>query len=290
MSSLKNQLNVFCARRRWLKKMFTPLLSETAFFNLKENNLRVYFIPKDMRGPSFHLAYDLDRGFQNYEEIDKDEIVDSLPEEGVFVDVGANIGLFSLYVSNKKPNVQIYSFEPNSLTRKCLESTKEFNHLNNLTIYSHAVEKIVESGKLYKSDHNDGGHSLNPDYEQVNNQEFEPVEIKPLDNKMFSNKKVNVIKIDVEGAEKEVLEGALDLIKNDKPMLIIEILNRDLIDKKGVYSVLSENFSDHITVRSPGDSHKNNFDSLSDMAIHNLSKGTEYNNYIFEFVWPTELS
>jgi FkbM family methyltransferase len=286
MINIGNSFNVFCARRRWLKRSLRSFLNDTAYFKLRENGMRIYFNPKDLIGPSFHLAYDLDKGFKNYEEIDKEEIVDHLPEHGIFVDVGANIGLFSLYVLTKRKDVDVYSFEPNSKVRACLESTKEFNQLDHLTIFSHAIGAVDSVGKLFKSDHNDGGHSLNKEYEQINGGEFEDVLVKPLSRELFltDDKKVDVIKIDVEGAEKEVLEGALELIKTDKPMLLIEILNRDLINHKGVYQVLSDHFSDQITVRSPGHKTRLAFSTIKELATHNLSLGTEYNNYIFEFL------
>ncbi|MBT7611562.1 MAG: FkbM family methyltransferase [Bacteriovoracaceae bacterium] len=285
MKNLLNSFNVFCARRRWLKRIVRSFLSDIAYFDLLDDSMRVFFNPKDLTGPSFHLAYDLDRGFQNYEEVDKEEIVKCLPSNGIFVDVGANIGLFSLYVIKKCPNVQIYSFEPNSKVRKCLEKTKVYNKFNNLKIYSNAIGKNESNGKLFKSNNNDGGHSLNRNYEQIIVNEYEEVKIKPLDKLIIldGDKKVNVIKIDVEGAEKDVLEGAIELIKSDRPMMLIEILNRDLIDHKGIYKTLAMNFSEDITVRSPGSHEKRSLKQISDLADTNLSSGTEYNNYIFEF-------
>jgi len=285
MGNLVNSINVFCARRRWLKRSLNTWLNDTAYFDLKDDGMRIFFNPKDLTGPSFHLAYDLDQGFQNYEEIDKEEIVKNLPKDGIFIDVGANIGLFSLYVSKKCPQVQIFSFEPNSQVRKCLENTKRYNKLENLIIHSNAVGKTETNGKLFKSSHNDGGHSLNQDYEQINGGDFEEVKVLPLSKSktLDITKKVDVIKIDVEGAEKEVLEGALDLIKTDKPMLLIEILNRDLINHKGIYNTLETHFSNDVTVRSPGQSEKHLFQEISKIAEENLESGTEYNNYIFEF-------
>ncbi len=247
--------------------------------------MRLFFNPKDLTGPSFHFIYDLNKGFQNYEELDKDEIIKQLPENGVFVDIGANIGLFSLYVSRKLPKVQVFSFEPNSKVRHCLEQTKKYNQLENLTIFSHAIGKKKSTGKLFKSIHNDGGHSLNPDYEQIDGDEFENVTIRPLSRELFStHKKINVIKIDVEGAEQAVLEGAIDIIKKDRPMLLIEIFNQDLLNKEGVYQILAEHFFDQVTIRSAKTTQKYKLSQVYELAQSNLKAGTQYNNYIFEFI------
>jgi FkbM family methyltransferase len=282
MFGLKNYLNVFCARRRWLKRIVNPLLSSKAYLQLSNHGVRIYFNPRDLIGPSFHLAYDLEKGFQNYEEIDKEEIIKALPEEGVFIDVGANIGLFSLYILKKCPKVKVIAFEPNSQVRQCLEHTKKFNNLN---IYPYAIAKENKKGILYRSTHNDGGHSINKEYEQVTQGEFENIEIRALSREFLASEKekVDVIKIDVEGAEREVLEGALELIKQDRPMLIIEIKNRELVNNQGLYIFLAKELKDEIIVRIPGSPDEYNFNQISALAENNLNLGTEYNNYIFEF-------
>ncbi len=41
-----------------------------------------------------------------YEEKEKRQLLDWLPEDGVFVDVGANVGFYSLFVKKHRPNLQ----------------------------------------------------------------------------------------------------------------------------------------------------------------------------------------
>ena len=124
-----NFINVFCSRRRWLKRIFMPLLDDSAVIKLNDFNLDICFNPKDLTGPSFHLAYDLDKGFKNYEEIDKKEILNNLPSSGVFVDIGANIGLFSLFIAKQRADITSYAFEPEPLNFKNLEKSKILNKL-----------------------------------------------------------------------------------------------------------------------------------------------------------------
>ena len=57
-------------------------------------------------------------------------------------------------------------------------------------------------------------------------------ELTTLD-KLFEPRKVWILKIDVEGMEEEVLEGAIEIIKKNHPIMMIEIIksNRDNIEK-----------------------------------------------------------
>ncbi len=280
---MNNSFNVFCSRRRWLKKLILPLLDETAYIDLKKNDLRIHFNPKDLRGPSFHLSFGEEDGFNNYELAEKEEIVAALKEGGTFIDIGANIGLFSFYISKYRPSCAIFSFEPDKLTRKCLELTKTSNSLDHVHISSYAIGAKDEILKLYKSGLNDGGHSLKSDL--ANQTSYEEVQVKPLSSALGSNiKNIQVIKIDVEGAELSVLEGSLDIIKEWKPMILIETDNEILSNGQGIIQFFETHFKGRYHVRTPGDQKYYQYDEIKILAKKRASNGHPLNNYIFEFM------
>lgn len=70
---------------------------------------------------------------------------------------------------------------------------------------------------------------------RVNSKKGE-VPVETLDS-FFSNKKVDLIKIDVEGFEIKVLRGAQDILKRQSPFLFIEAHNKE--DKEGVDEILN---------------------------------------------------
>ena len=100
-----------------------------------------------MRGPSFHFAYGLEKGFNNYEETAKNKLLSFLPEKGVFYDIGANIGMYSVYFVLHKPDLQLYSFEPETEAFLCLESSLSKTG-SNIHVYKKAIGEITEKKKI----------------------------------------------------------------------------------------------------------------------------------------------
>jgi FkbM family methyltransferase len=129
----------------------------------------------------------------------------------VFVDVGANIGGYSIRAAKY---CKVYAIEPLPRNYKILKINEK---LNNVKINSFNIAAGKERGKikLYYTQGNWGSPSVK--YKQ---NYFIEVEMKPLDE-IISEEHIDLIKIDVEGAEDLVLEGARNCLKRTK-MVIIE--------------------------------------------------------------------
>jgi len=283
---LLNIINVICSRKRWTKRIMYNFLSNSANVFLKKYDLQVFYNPKDMTGPSFHLAFDLDKGFQNYEENEKLEIINHLPVNGVLVDIGANIGMFSLFISKKRPDITCYAFEPEPLNFTNLNQSKKANNLTKLNVFQLAIGKEECTLNLYKSNKNDGGHSLTRDSEQTDSSmpSFTPVQVMPLTKTLPpSLPSLDVIKIDVEGGEIEVIEGALDVIRKYRPMLVMETSNQHIANQTGIFSIFQKEFGNQIFSRVPGNPTKIPLSQLPEIAKKKLHEGAEDSNYIFDF-------
>ena len=151
------------------------------------------------------------------------------------LDCGANIG--ELFLSIKKRGIEIdyIGFEPDKEAFSCLEfntSSTENNHFN-LGLSNNNDKK-----KFYFD--SEGGNSSFVDF---GSHKFEILETVRLDSLKF-DKKIKLLKIDAEGYEPEVLEGALGLIEN------IENISVDFGAERGkkgsttlvkVNQILSEN-------------------------------------------------
>jgi FkbM family methyltransferase len=129
----------------------------------------------------------------------------------VFVDVGANIGGYSIRAAKY---CKVYSIEPLPRNYKILKINEK---LNNVKINSFNIAAGNKNGKvkLYYTPGLYGHPSIKwkQDY-------FVEVEMKPLDE-IISEESIDLIKIDVEGAEDLVLEGARNCLRRTK-MVIIE--------------------------------------------------------------------
>lgn len=148
-----------------------------------------------------------------------------LPQDGVFLDVGAHVGLYSLELASKARVV--LAWEANSETAARLEANAELNGLTEkIWIYDLAAwDKIEVLGMLDPHGKIAGGSSLCEPLEE--GKEYVAVtEGSPLDDLLTSMPDwvhVDLIKIDVEGAERRVLAGARKLIREHRPTLFIEM-------------------------------------------------------------------
>lgn len=154
-----------------------------------------------------------------------------LQEDAVFFDVGANTGLFSLLAAAKSEKIHVHAFDPIKLNTALLQSSIEINSLSNITVnqtcvgdYDGIVEFSVSSDSAYSSIKDSGRKS---EYKKVN------LPIITLDTYIKSNSitKIDFMKIDVEGAEMMVIEGANAAFHNNlKPkLMMIELFDKNLI-------------------------------------------------------------
>ncbi|HEY1405881.1 MAG TPA: FkbM family methyltransferase [Spirochaetota bacterium] len=143
-------------------------------------------------------------------------------KNSIVIDVGANVGLFSLAASAKAKKV--YAFEPNPVTFEILASHLSLWECGNCTPVQYGLgEKSDSKTILYNDEHlvwsrmEDCGMNTEP----VTNSA--PVEIVTLDE--FASKSgveyISFIKIDTEGYEMNVLKGAREIIKKHKPVIAI---------------------------------------------------------------------
>ncbi|QQR69793.1 MAG: FkbM family methyltransferase [Alphaproteobacteria bacterium] len=142
-----------------------------------------------------------------------------------FIDVGAHLGLHTIAAARVlKDHGRVIAFEPFPLTCSLLRKSVELNNLSSLVeIHNAAVSNRAESRPLFLGSIS-GHHSLFPlpDEEKAG---VAPVEVPTmrLDQVIEPGQKADMIKIDAEGAELDVLEGARTLIEaNPEIVLVVE--------------------------------------------------------------------
>ena len=286
MIRIPNFLSVLISRRRWSKRLFGKLLPSISSQKILGDNVRFFFDPRDMRGPSFHFAYDLENGFNNYEFDSKEHLVKSIPDGGVFFDIGANIGLFSIYIANKRSDVSFYCFEPETHAHQCLSETSKTLRNTKINIFNYAVGELESTLPLFKSSKNDGGHSLVHDWSEKNvEKDSDYVEVINLDN--FIEKEnipaPDVVKIDVEGYELNVLKGMINIIKKFKPVLLIETNNEDVVRELDFWQYITTLPDMKVYFSIPGKDEHLPINELKKEAAGNIRKNKKLSNYIYYF-------
>jgi FkbM family methyltransferase len=179
------------------------------------------------------------------------KVIDKLIKPGFnVVEVGANFGALTLQMAGLVgEHGNIYAFEANPNVSKYLKQSVSMNHLDDrIHVFEMAASNKDYAGFMVYGEANIGGGFILPDshtaQEQCKHMHCVPIKVKTLDEVM-AQKKVDVLKIDAEGAEYWILEGATKLLANHNIMLILEWSNdmsiRNHIDPKAFIDLLQKN-------------------------------------------------
>lgn len=133
-------------------------------------------------------------------------------EKDIVIDIGAHVGIFSIYVASMAKKGKVYAFEPVKKNFKRLEYHKHLNKLDNLTLVNKCVSDKNKRVKIYLAQKNTGGHSLNRNKfkslrEVVRGSEIvDCITLKSI----FDTYKIqtcNFLKLDCEGEEAHILKA-----------------------------------------------------------------------------------
>ena len=154
---------------------------------------------------------------EKYEPYETELILRQARVGDVVVDVGANIGYYTVLLADKVgKNGKVYAFEPDVTNFEILVKNIKENKLENVVAVNAAVGSKLGKLKLHKSKENFGDHKL-----YGKDKDIEEVKIIKLDD-YLKDKKINLMKIDTQGWEPEVIEGAMKIIKRDQPIMFLE--------------------------------------------------------------------
>jgi FkbM family methyltransferase len=171
-----------------------------------------------------------------------------IQEKSTVLDIGANIGLFSLVASKKiGKNGKIYAFEPIKKTFKTLSENLALNQISNVVASQIALSNFTGKVSFSIPDdiHNKGdGDAFNSmDLNAKSSNSDTEADCSTLDDFLKANEisSVDLIKIDIEGAEMLCFEGAKNLLSSANPPIIIMECADSLCRKfdYSIYDVLS---------------------------------------------------
>jgi FkbM family methyltransferase len=187
-------------------------------------NFLFQFIPTSFLVPLKYYYYYL-RGYLEPEMVFLNKII---KKGDISIDVGGNWGAYSYYLYLLKSKIKI--FEPNLFCSKILKNWAK--NKNNINVFNVALSncegkvdlKIPFTNKIIH-------HASGTIHDNIKNKESKYFKIvkqsvfrKKLDTYNFKN--VKFIKIDAEGHELKVIQGALKTIQKYKPILLVEIEQR----------------------------------------------------------------
>tara|TARA_R100000734_G_scaffold1076_1_gene1138 strand:- start:1625 stop:2317 length:693 start_codon:yes stop_codon:yes gene_type:complete len=147
-----------------------------------------------------------------------------LHDNMIAIDIGAYIGTHTLPMS--KFCEKVYAFEANTIIASYLLTNKIKNNIDNVTVFAAALSNKNDTSTFYKRD--DGTSRISNSREIKGTKETLYTHtlsefILPQDVE-----RIKLIKIDVEGHEFEVLEGAKEIIEKSRPCILIEVFKHKL--------------------------------------------------------------
>ena len=158
-------------------------------------------------------------------------ILRKLKRGDTFLDIGAHVGFFSMIAAKLVGDEgEVYSFEMNPDNYSMLVMNAGLNNFRNIRPHNWAISNDSGPVQFWVNQDNDGGHSL---WDCGRHSFNEKSRLSPqkmvsysiaLDHYDSFNK-VHFIKMDVEGAEVLALNGMIDLLKKNLPIVALEINN-----------------------------------------------------------------
>ncbi len=151
-------------------------------------------------------------------------LLDVLRPGDHFVDVGANVGVYSLLASTI-PGIEVWAFEPASVAaERAAENIRRNGLEGRCHLLKAAVGRSRQQGYLTVGLGTMNRITKSPSGEPTTHEGIEAVEIVSLDDVIPATAQaaVAVLKIDVEGEEMAVLEGAVNLLARSNAIVIVE--------------------------------------------------------------------
>jgi FkbM family methyltransferase len=176
------------------------------------------------------IAMDLDMSewleaaiyYHAFEPLCRSIILGHLTPGAVFVDIGANIGFYSLQARKRVgPEGRVVAFEPNPDTVKKLKRNLQLNGME-IELFEAALSNRVEVVTLYSPEGCHGETSMRHcGGRQVSEKQVPAVRLDDVFPRDID--RIDFLKIDVEGAEAMVFEGAQTVLRRFRPPVLLEI-------------------------------------------------------------------
>jgi FkbM family methyltransferase len=151
-----------------------------------------------------------------------------------FVDIGANIGYYSILASIINPSIVVVSFEPAKGPLHFLLRNVQLNNLSNVKVEPIALSNKegeidffeIRNRKYRYLKHNLAGDGNTGFVDQSRSFDVNTVKTTTFDGYFFANEigEIDLVKIDTEGTENLIMEHARDHLLSDKPIVICETL------------------------------------------------------------------
>lgn len=212
------------------------MLFKTGIVGQAENKLsylnlqgqRIYFNLSTPEIQFFQEVF-LDKVYEQVEEF--------IPQKGWNVfDIGANVGLYALHISSRVDKGRIICFEPNNLVYRVLQKNIMANKISNIKAFPIAIGGHTGRTEFQMGTTSTGsGSIMNWRFKGINYNKINRIQVKVDTLNNFTKERgmfgpIDLMKMDIEGAEFEALCGADEVLPRTK-RIVMEYHDVELLPK-----------------------------------------------------------
>ena len=184
------------------------------------------------------------RGYKGFEAKEYDVFVEVARQSDCLLDIGANIGYYSILAKLFKNNICVHAFEAMPDAKTYLDKNISLNNFEEIKTHMLALSNQNGAASFFSSrnprfpkikEHLFGDNSLDPSFPH---KAYEQIEIKVITQKLDTfveqnqlGPVIDFVKMDTEGSENLVLEGAEETLAKFQPIVMCEIV-KDCIEKE----------------------------------------------------------
>ena len=210
-------------------------------------------------------------------------------KKGSFLDVGMNVGQTLIKLKSVDANLNYFGFEPNPVCIFYVQQLIKVNKFENTTLYPVGIAERTQLLELnfFTNSSTDSSASVLPDFRpflKILHREIIPCfQYRDINQDRLQD--ISIVKIDVEGAELEVLKGLKSLLQAQRPFIVIEILP---VYKKENVNRLERQFEiekliialDYslLRINKTSDNHFEHLEFIDTIGIH---AQIEWSDYLF---------
>ncbi len=158
-------------------------------------------------------------------------VVDKIKSGWTVLDIGANIGFYTIQFSNQVGlNGKVIAVEPAADNLYLLKKNIKVNHLKNVSIIEKAISSKSQNSRLYFAHGHQGDHRI---YNTNETREYTPIETITIDDLIKDETRLDLIKMDIQGAEHLAILGIKQTVKKYRNIKIISEFSPKLISDAG---------------------------------------------------------
>ena len=233
---------LICIKQKYKNYVFYNFFDNNdKIINLKLNsNIKASFVSRSLMTEKRYTTL-----FSK--EPDTIDWINSFEQNSIFYDIGANVGIYSVYASILHKNIDTIAFEPSVFNLEILSKNIYINNLyDRISIYpiSLYIKKNQNQFNMSKVEVGGALSGFGTELDEFNNQRDITFKYKTFSQSLddfvdeYNLKLPNYIKIDVDGIELSILNGAIKILNSSN---IKSILIENTDPKSGISSFLEEN-------------------------------------------------